>query len=94
MLIFSIRDSKAEAFMQPFFVQAEGVAKREFGNLVADKTHAVGRHPEDYTLMMVGTWNEVTGNIEHVEPKSFGNGIDFGGLPNPTIIEESESEED
>lgn len=75
--IFSIYDSKAEAYMQPFFAQ-EGVAKREFGNLVMDKGHAIGKHREDYTLFYMGSWNESTGVIDGINPRSICNGLDLG----------------
>lgn len=75
--ICSIFDGKAEAYMQPFFVQAIGVAKREFGNLVNDPSHPIGKHPEDYTLFVVGTWEEMEGKLVSLEPRAIGNGLDF-----------------
>lgn len=75
MILFSIQDSGADAFMQPFFVQAEGVAIREFGNLCNDKEHPVGKHPEDYTLFRVGFWNERKGQLEGCVPESVCNGL-------------------
>lgn len=77
MGIFSIFDSKAEAYMQPFFTK-EAVAMREFANLVADKGHAIGQHPEDYTLFCVGAWNEQTGLLEGCTKRSICNGLDVG----------------
>lgn len=70
MKIYSIFDAKAEAFMNPFFVQAEGVAIREFTNLANDPEHPVGKYREDYTLYRLGTWDERTGKIVTEEPFS------------------------
>lgn len=77
MKIFCIYDSKAEAYMQPFFTQAAGVAIREFGNLVEDEGHAIGQHPEDYTLFEIGEWEELEGVLKGDVPKARCNGLDF-----------------
>jgi len=77
MLIYSVYDSKAEAYMQPFFCQAAGQAIREFDNLVNSGDHPVAKHPEDYTLFEMGAWDDLTGEIVGETPKSKGNGLDF-----------------
>lgn len=75
--IFAIYDAKAEAYMQPFFVQAQGVATREFDKLCNDAEHPIGQHPEDYTLFLLGTWNKWEGHMEACVPKACGNGLDY-----------------
>lgn len=75
--IYAIHDSKAEAYMQPFFVQAAGVAIREFDKLCNDEKHPVGQHAEDYTLFELGFWDDQTGDISGQVPKAKGNGLDF-----------------
>lgn len=56
--LFSIYDSKVEAYLQPFFMQNSAQAQRSFSDLVNDKTHAFGKHPEDYTLFEIGSWED------------------------------------
>ena len=75
-LIFSIQDSKAEAYMRPFFANARGIAIREFTNLVNDKNHPVGQHPMDYTLFQIGTWDEDDGVLRGDVPQAIANGLD------------------
>lgn len=78
--MFSIYDSKAEAYMQPFFAVEAGVAKREFGNLVADSSHPIGQHPEDYTLFVLANWNMGTGTVTPENaPLAIANGLDYTG---------------
>ena len=74
--IFAIHDSKAEAYMQPFFTQATGVAIREFTKLSNDETHPIGQNPTDYTLFYLGTWDQWTGDIKGDIPKAVVNGKD------------------
>ncbi len=54
MLAFTVYDEKSEAFAQPFFTTAIGVASRMFSEWANDDTILIGRHPEDYTLYHVG----------------------------------------
>lgn len=62
--MYSIFDSKAAAFMQPFFSSANGMAVRAFSDLVQDAGHPVGKHPEDYSLFCVGGFDDVNGTVE------------------------------
>lgn len=62
--IFSIRDAKAEAYMQPFYSQAKGAAIRAVADIVNDHQHPTGKHPEDYHLFHLGMWDDQTGTFE------------------------------
>lgn len=68
LLAFSIRDAKAEAFMRPFFSPTAGLAIRSFRDLVNDPASEVGRHPEDYTLFRIGSFDELSGELVKEEP--------------------------
>lgn len=61
---FSIYDHKAECFNTPFFQPAEGLASRMFMDLVHDGNSTVCKHPEDFTLYKVGTFNDNSGKLE------------------------------
>jgi len=50
MKMFSCYDSKAEAYMQPFFMNAKGQALRAFADLVNDGQSQFSKHPEDFVL--------------------------------------------
>ncbi len=82
--VFTIRDSAAEAFMRPFFAQSSGSAVRSFSDAVNDPEESpMGAHPEDYTLFLVGEFDELTGTFSTHEPRSLGNGSTFkvGSFP-------------
>ncbi len=61
--ICSIYDGKADAFSQPMFFQSSGQAVRSFADIANDPEHAIGKHPEDYTLFVRGEWDERSGCI-------------------------------
>lgn len=73
MRIYSIFDSKAEAFMQPFFAATEGVALRYVTNAASEEGHEFNRHAEDYTLFEIGAFNESDGSIDPETPKAISN---------------------
>ena len=63
MLICSVYDSKAEAFLRPFMVPTKGVAIRSFSAAVNEERHDFHRHSGDYTLFVIGTFCEETGKV-------------------------------
>lgn len=77
MLILTIHDAGAEAFLRPFYCRAQGEAKRMFMDLVNDPESPIGQHPGDYTLFLVGEFSEQAGTVQPCEPISLGNGVTF-----------------
>ena len=64
MIIFSVFDTATGMYMRPFFSAADGQAKRLFSDLVMDAEHDVGKHPEDYSLVRLGRFDDVSGEID------------------------------
>lgn len=56
--IYTIYDSKTEAYLQPFFLQTHGQAIRAITDCVNDRDHQFGKHPEDYTLFHLGSFED------------------------------------
>lgn len=56
--IFTVYDSKAEAYLQPFFMKSKGEAVRAFTDIVNDGTSQFNKHPSDYTLFHVGAYDD------------------------------------
>lgn len=59
--IFTVYDSKTEAYMQPQFMQSTGQALRAFEDAVNDDTHPFHKHAADFTLFELGTFDDQTG---------------------------------
>ncbi len=90
--IFTIYDNKAKAYLPPFYLPQRGMAIRTFGDCINDKQHQFSIHPEDYTLMMLGTWDDSTAIAIATAPESIGNGLEFvvdenEGPPNSEQVE-------
>jgi len=75
--IFTIFDSKAHAYLTPFFLHKDGMAVRVFADCINDKTHMFGKHPEDYTLFNIGSWSDDKAKFLTNNPISLGNGLEF-----------------
>lgn len=71
--MFTIYDSKAEAYLPPFVLPEKAMAIRSFSDCANDPTHAFYRNPGDYTLMHIGTYDDATAKISTLKtPISLG----------------------
>ena len=68
--IYSIYDTASGAYMRPFYMNSDGQAIRAFSDLAQDAEHEIGRHPEDYTLYRIGTFDDNTGKLHPEDPSS------------------------
>lgn len=75
--IFTIYDTKAGAYLPPFYLPQKGQALRTFGDCINDPKHQFSLHPGDYTLMSIGTWDDKTACAISNPPESIGNGLEF-----------------
>jgi len=62
--IFSVHDSKAQAYLPPFYMRTKGEALRAFETTVKDTNTQFNKYPSDYTLVELGSFDEATGVIE------------------------------
>ena len=79
--VLTIFDTKAEAYLRPFFAQSSGSAIRSFMDEINNSKTPdapLAMHPEDYVLFEIGSWDEKEGLLRLNESKkSLGCGIDF-----------------
>lgn len=61
--LFSIYDSKAAAYMNPFIQPTVPAAMRSFGVVCSDPNSEFHKHAEDYTLFELGDWDETLGKL-------------------------------
>lgn len=63
LTICAVRDRALDAFMQPFFAPALGLAVRSFSDEVNRAESPMCAHPEDYDLFYLGTFDDATGKF-------------------------------
>ena len=76
--VFGVRDSKAMAFLQPFFSASTGAAVRAFADTINEGNNQLSKHPEDYLLFELGEFDDNSGEFTRTGPnKMLGCGADF-----------------
>jgi hypothetical protein len=77
--IYSIYDSAAEAFTQPFFMHNDGLAIRAFqDNVNASNENNISNHPEQFTLFRIGKFSDNNGKVDsEPQPVSLALGIEM-----------------
>ena len=84
-ILFSIYDSKAQAYFPPFCLHNPQMAIRQFSDMVNDPETRISKHAEDYTLFQIGEFDDSNAkiNISKDFPKSLSNGIQLVLSSNP-----------
>lgn len=78
MKIFTVHDSKAEAYLPPFYMKTRGEALRAFETTVKDTNSQFNKYPHDYTLVELGEFDEQTASIcTHEKPYIIDNASSF-----------------
>lgn len=77
--MFSIRDTKAQAYNRPFYAHTHGEAERMITSAVHDpQSGLLHQYPEDFDLFLVGTFDDQSGKIEPLPtPEHIAKAIDF-----------------
>lgn len=76
--IYTIYDSKATAFLPPFYMQTKGLAIRAFEESVNDPKSSFHKYPNDYQLFEIGTYDDATSEIiMHENKVTLGLAVDY-----------------
>lgn len=75
--IFSVYDSAAGRYLEPFFAPTPDVAIRGFREAANRPDHQFQKFPADYTLFQIGEYDAESGHIEPMPPHSLGNALQY-----------------
>lgn len=64
LYVYSVFDSKSRCYSNPFYMANDGMAIRAFTDNVNNKESTSHHHPEDYSLYLLGDYDDTTGEIE------------------------------
>jgi len=84
--IFTIHDMKADLHGPPFYMNTNGEALRAFADLANDQSSTVSKHPGDFQLMCIGTWDNQEGTIIQDHTEKLGFASDYKAAGNVTPI--------
>lgn len=65
---YSVYDNKALQYYPPFFASTDGAAVRSLSDMANDSSTNIGKHPGDYVLYCVGTYNDQNGELVAERP--------------------------
>ncbi len=68
-LVYTIYDSKANAYLHPFCTLTRPLALRIFATAAQDPTQEISRWPDDFTLFEIGSFDDNTGTITNHDAK-------------------------
>lgn len=76
--VYTVYDSKAEIYIQPFCLQTRGEAIRSWDDVVNDPKTQYYKHPSDFTLFELGTYDTLTSKYNLLDAKiPIGSGNEF-----------------
>lgn len=77
--VVAIYDVAIESYGQPVFVNAIGAAVRSFGDEIkrVDQNNAMNKHPQDYQLFLIGSYDDQSGELFSVKPERIASGSDY-----------------
>ncbi len=73
---YAIFDQCSGLYERPFFGQTDDVVKREFQDIVTSEETQIGKHPEHYTLIRLGIFDNETGKLTNEENSSLWTGLE------------------
>lgn len=77
LYIFAVRDRMADVFGSPFMQASKNMAIRTFSdsvNAVGDTGGLISKHPDDFDLYQLGTWDDNTGLYSTGQPEQIAIG--------------------
>jgi len=85
LLLFTVFDSAAHRYLEPFTASTVEVALRMFRHTVNSGKGPFSQFPEDYSLFCVGEFDQEKGQLRpYQELQSLGVAITFVEMRNPT----------
>lgn len=72
MKVFSIYDNKANAHVRIFTCGEVGEAERIFMQMVKDERTQVSQFPEDFSLHLIGQYEQSVGQLEPLQHVNLG----------------------
>lgn len=99
--VFTVYDSAASRFLDPFTAPTIEFALRAFREAVNTAGHQFNKFPADYTLFQIGSFDPDTGELQSIAPHNLGvaitlihhDGVMGNGLKSSAAVEQVERQE-
>jgi len=77
MKMFTVFDSKADVYSQPFYALIDHAAVRTFADAVNASESPYNKHPEDYCLFSIADFDDRTGIVTTYPPQHLGHAVNL-----------------
>nr|WAE43897.1 MAG: nonstructural protein [Microviridae sp.] len=78
LFIYSVYDSKVEAYLPPLFMKSKGEFLRSFAEAANDPKCNIGKYPADFTAFELGSFDDSNARVLSLPaPVSLGVAIEF-----------------
>ncbi len=74
--LYAIYDTASALYLRPIFAQSDGQAMRSFADAAVAAEGEIGKHPEDYTLVRIGMWEDTTAKLVDEQNASLLTGLE------------------
>ncbi len=75
--LYSVYDTAAGLYNNPVFARSDGEIMREFQNHCGNEDHPFGQHPEDYSLIRLGNFNDQNGLVINEDNECLATGLEM-----------------
>lgn len=83
---YALFDKKGAAYSTPFYFHHDGQAIRAIMDLLTENNSLPSRHPSDFELWNLGTWDDSAGS-HYTAPECLGTLTAFLPPRQPTLLE-------
>jgi len=84
MKLYSVYDEKALCYGIPTSFPTDGIALRSFSEVAQDPDTQIHKYPSDFKLYFIGTFDEMTGQLDTCVPVYLANGAQYVFDSKPT----------
>ena len=74
--LYAVYDTATGIYDGPIPGQSDGQMIRKFSDMAVNAETEIGKHPEDFTLFRMGTWNDGTGELVDNTNDKLINGVE------------------
>lgn len=74
--LYAVIDTATGIYDGPFPLESDAIAIRGFSDQVANAESTIGKHPKDFAIVKVGTWNVATGEVKDMQNTTVITGLE------------------
>lgn len=77
LILTTIRDIKTGSYSQPMAYKSAGEALRSFADICSDSNTLLNKHPKDFSMLRIGTYDQSNALINVEQPSHLGDATEY-----------------